>query len=200
MFYSCGKVIVSLQLHLLPAVCTGDCLDLVEYSRLRGPDKDLVEFFRRNQVSLSTDPLEADPRNRRSLTSYGLDDLKLNLVLGDGLQNLFGVGDIHVPLKGLAYRLIHDDCSFEAFRELAEGYAAEICPLRDCSKSSRHMDESSLEQSSSFRCGYRHLVHLDLGKAANHFHNIIGVDSTDGLENNSVGILLDPNADARLVR
>src|SRR5207245_3920581 len=110
-----------------------------------------------------------------------------------------GVRDIHVPVNGLAYRLIHDDCSLEALRELAESYAAEICPFRDCSKSSRDMDESSLEQSGSFRCGYRHLVHLDLGKTANHFHNIIGIYSTYCLENNPIGILLVPDADACLV-
>src|SRR5467141_243094 len=109
------------------------------------------------------------------------------------------MGYVHVSFQRLAYGLIHDDCSLEALCELAEGYAAEIRPLRDRPESSRHMDESSLEESSSFRRGYRHLVHLNLGETANHLHNIASVHSSDGLENNPVWILLDSNADPCLV-
>src|SRR6266568_5411806 len=109
------------------------------------------------------------------------------------------MGYVHVSFQCLAYGLVHDDCSLEALCELTEGYAAEIRPLRDRSESSRYMDKSSLEESSSFRRGYCHFVDLNLGETANHLHNVIGVHSTYGLEDNSVGILLDSDADACLV-
>src|SRR6267143_1460 len=109
------------------------------------------------------------------------------------------MGYVHVSFQCLAYGLVHDDCSLEALCELTEGYAAEIRPLRDRAESSRHMDKSSLEESSPFRRRYRHLVHLNLGETANHLHNIISVHPTYGLEDNSVGILLDSDANACLV-
>src|SRR6266699_3186591 len=109
------------------------------------------------------------------------------------------MGYVHVSFQCLAHGFVHDDCSLEALCELAEGYAAEICPLRDRPESSRYMDKSSLEESSSFRRGYRHLIHLNRGETANHLHNIISVNSPDRLENNPVGILLDSDADACLV-
>src|SRR5260370_17511246 len=108
------------------------------------------------------------------------------------------MGYVHVSFQCLAHGFVHDDCSLEALCELAEGYAAEIRRLRDRPESSRNMDKSSLEQSSSFRRGYRHLIHLNLGETANHLHNVISVHSSDRLENNPVGILLDSDADAAL--
>src|SRR6266540_2190984 len=198
-FQSSGDVLDSFHLNILPAVCTDDRLYLIEDSRLCRPDQDLAEFFSWDQVCLSTDPLKADPRNRRCFYRYRLDYLELNLVLRDGLQNFLRVGDVHVPFQGFTNSLVHDDCSLEALRELAKGYAAEIRPLRDRSKPSRDVDEPSLEQSCSLRRSYRNLVHLNLGEATDHFHNIIGIYSADSLENNSVGILLDPDADSCLV-
>src|SRR6266702_2047145 len=163
------------HLDILPAVCTNNRLYLIEDSR------------------------EPDPRDRRCLASNSLDDLELNLALGDRSQHFLGMRNVHVSFQSLAYGLVHDDCSLEALRELAESYAAEIRPLRDRSESSGYMDKSSLEEPSSFRRGYGHLVHLNLGETANHLHNIIGVHSTYGLEYYSVGILLDSDADACLV-
>src|SRR5712692_7411627 len=61
------------------------------------------------------------------------------------------------------------------------------------------MDEPSLEQSCSLRGRYRYLVHLDLGKTANHFHNIVCIYSADSLENDPVGVLLNSDANACLV-
>src|SRR5712691_9464292 len=109
------------------------------------------------------------------------------------------MGYVHVSFQCLAYGLVHDDCSLEALCELTEGYAAEIRPLRDRPESSRYRDKSSLEQSSPFRRRYRHLIHLNLGETANHLHNVISVHSSDRLEDNPVGILLDSDADACLV-
>src|SRR5260370_4321052 len=100
------------------------------------------------------------------------------------------MGYVHVSFQSLAHGLVHDDCSLEALCELAEGYAAEIRPFRDRPESSRHMDKSSLEESSPFRRRYRHLVDLNLGETANHLHNVTRVHSTYGLEYYSVGILL----------
>src|SRR5439155_7091074 len=127
-FKSSGNILDSFHLYVFPAVCTNDGLDLVEDSRLRRPDQDLAEFFRRNQVSLSTDPLKANSRNWRRFYRYRLDYLDLNLVLRDSLQSFFRVRNVHVPLQGFTNSLVHDDCSFEAFRELAKRYAAEIRP------------------------------------------------------------------------
>src|SRR5256712_12782279 len=196
---SSGNILDSFHLYIFPAACTNDGLYLVEDSRLRRPNEDLAEFFGRNQVSLATDPFEANPSDRCCFSSYCLDYLDLDFVPRDRLQNLFRVGNVHIPLQGLTNSLVHDDRSLEALRELAKGYATEIRPFRNCSKSSRDMDEPALEQSCSLRCSYRHLVHLDLGESANHFHNIIGINSADSLEHNSVGILLDPDADSCFV-
>src|SRR5690348_17584591 len=41
-----GNILDPLHLHVLPAVCTDDRLDLVEDSSLRGSHEYLAEFFR----------------------------------------------------------------------------------------------------------------------------------------------------------
>src|SRR5947208_981497 len=84
-FHSSGNILDSFHLYVFPAVCTNDGLDLVEDSRLRRSDQDLAEFFRRNQVSLATDPFEANPRDRRCFPGYRLDYLDLDFVPRDRL-------------------------------------------------------------------------------------------------------------------
>src|SRR6267143_4821286 len=96
------------HLDILPAVCADNRLYLIEDSRLRGSNQYLAQLFRRDQVRLSANPLEPDPRDRRCLASNGLDDFELNLALGDGSQYFLGMRYVHVSFQSLAYGLVHD--------------------------------------------------------------------------------------------
>src|SRR2546428_308778 len=85
------------------------------------------------------------PILRKNLPHVFVGDCQRRKSLRSAFRTSQSSGNVHIPLQGLTNSLVHDDCPFEALRELAKGYATEIRPFRNCSKSSCDMDEPSLE-------------------------------------------------------